>query len=475
MKKIGVIVGISFLAGALFFALTFGYLQKSESNNPVLSPSVARAETIKIDGLNFAPLVKRVRPAVVKVISESIVERGGSVFGDDFFDRFFSIPKRREKVSGVGSGFFISSDGYILTNYHVVKNALKISIFDIDGKEYKAKKIGVDPRTDLALLKIKAKNLPFIDLGDSNEVEVGDWVLAIGNPFYQDLSVTAGIISAKGRQLGAADIEDFLQTDAAINRGNSGGPLVNMEGLVIGINSAIIAPSGGNVGIGFAIPSNLAKKVVIDLKTKGRVVRGFLGVNIWTISEGDAKELDLKTGGVLIVKVEENSPAEKAGLKKHDVVVEVNGNKVKTAQELKVKIANLSPGDTVQLTIYRETKKKQINIKVGEAPDTVRFRSRKDERSMDLGMVLVKNTPSLARQYGLKTSKGLLVENVKRGGVSDENRIKEGDVILAVNRREVESVEAFRKIIAQKEPGSFIFFYINRFGDEFFIKFRLPG
>ena len=475
MKKIGLIVGISFLAGALFFALTFGYLQKSESNKTVLSPTVARAETIKVNGLNFAPLVKRVRPAVIKVISESIVERGGSRFGDDFFDRFFSVPKRREKVSGVGSGFFISSDGYILTNYHVVKNAVKISIFDINGKEYKSKKIGVDPRTDLALLKVEEKNLPYIELGDSNDVEVGEWVLAIGNPFYQDLSVTAGIISAKGRQLGAADIEDFLQTDAAINRGNSGGPLINMNGKVIGINSAIIAPTGGSVGIGFAIPSNLAKKVVEDLKTKGRVVRGFLGVNIQSISESDAKELDLEMGGVLIVKVEDNSPAQKAGLKRYDLVIEVNNVRIKTAEELKIKIANLSPGDEIMLNIYRGSKRQNVTLKVGEAPDTVKYRMEEDGSSKDLGMVLKKNTPSLAREFGLKTSKGLLVQSVERGGVARQNRIKEGDIILAVNRAEVESVEEFRRIISGKKAGSSVLLYINRYGDEFFIRFRLPG
>lgn len=474
MKKIGLIVGISFIAGAIFFALTFGYLQKSESDKPVLSPNIARAETIRVDGLNFAPLVKRVRPAVVKVISESIVDRGGSIFGDDFFDRFFSIPKRREKVSGVGSGFFISSDGFILTNHHVVKNAVKISIFDIENKEYKAKKIGVDPKTDLALLKIKGKNFPYIELGDSNGVEVGEWVLAIGNPFYQDLSVTAGIISAKGRQLGAADIEDFLQTDAAINRGNSGGPLINMEGMVIGINSAIIAPTGGNVGIGFAIPSNLAKKVVQDLKSKGRVVRGFLGVNIQTISEGDAKDLDLKTGGVLIVKVEEASPAQKAGLKKYDLIVAIDGENIKTADEVKLRIANLSPGDVTELTIYRGNEKKNLKVKVGEAPDTIKFRSEEDNRSMDLGMVMVENSTALAREYELKTSKGLLVREVNRNGVAYENGIRQGDVILAVNRTEVNTLEAFRNMISDKEPGSSVFFYINRFGQEFFIKFILP-
>jgi len=282
MKKIGFIAGISFLAGALFFAFTFGYLQKSETNNTILSPDVAKADSLKVTGLNFAPLVKKVRPAVVKVLSESISQQKGSLFGDDFWDQFFfNTPSRPERVTGVGSGFIISKDGYIITNNHVLKDAVKVKIITINQDEYTAKIVGTDPKTDLALLKIKADDLPYISLGDSNEVEVGEWVLAIGNPFYQDLSVTAGIISAKGRQLGAAEYEDFLQTDAAINRGNSGGPLINMEGKVIGINSVIIAPGGGNVGIGFAIPSNMAQKVVRDLKANGRVVRGWFGIGVW--------------------------------------------------------------------------------------------------------------------------------------------------------------------------------------------------
>jgi serine protease Do len=216
--------------------------------------------------------------------------------------------------------------------------------------------------------------------------------------------------------------------------------------------------------------------VVNDLKSKGRVVRGFLGVNIQTIREGEeAAELDLKAGGVLIVRVEEGSPAQKAGLKKYDLIVEVDGNRIKTAEELMLKIANLSPGDKVQMTIYRGSKEIKMNVTVGEAPDTVRFRSQEDESTMDLGMVVVKNNPALQKKYGLKTAKGLLVQEVKRGGVAEENRIKEGDVILAVNRQEVESVEDFSRIITKKEPGSSFFLYLNRYGDEFFIKFRLPG
>jgi serine protease Do len=218
----------------------------------------------------------------------------------------------------------------------------------------------------------------------------------------------------------------------------------------------------------------LARKVVQDLKLKGRVVRGFLGVNIQTVTESDAKDLDLKMGGVLIIKVEDNSPAQKAGLKKYDLIIAVNQENIKTADELKVKIANLSPGDTIGLTLFRGDQKKNINVKVGEAPESEKFRSEDDQRSMDLGMVLVENSPAVAREYELKTSKGLLVKNVERNGVAYENSVREGDVIIAVNRSEIDTVEEFRTIITQKEHGSSVFLYVNRFGEEFFLKFSLP-
>lgn len=472
MKKIGMIAGISFLAGALFFALSFGYLQKSKSNEPILSPLEVQAESIKITGLNFAPLVKKVKPAVIKVMSESIRERS---YGDSMLDRFFNIPKRRERVPGVGSGFLISSDGYIITNNHVVANAIIVRIKTIDEKEYKAKIIGTDPKTDLALLKIKAKNLSFVELGDSNKVEVGEWVLAIGNPLNQDLSVTAGIISAKGRQLGLARYEDFLQTDAAINMGNSGGPLINMEGKVIGINSAIIAPSGGNVGVGFAIPSSMARKVISDLKNKGRVVRGYLGIGIETISDKEAKDVDFPFGGIIISKVEEDSPAKETGLKKYDLIVKVNGKRVKKAEELSTRIAELSPGDKVELEIYRKGSKKIVYVTVGEAPETEVFKFRGDtEKSYDLGMVLINNSRSVAREYGLKTSRGIVVKRVERDSTAYKNKIREMDVILEADRHDIKNVEDFRDIISQKRPGSMVLLYVNRGGDEGFLRFWLP-
>ena len=503
MKKVGLAAGIGFLTGALFFALFFGYFHESggkeRKNEPgnekligveevpedggdlALEPPTARAETAAINGmeLNFAPLVKKVRPAVVKVMSESIRKREG--FGDDLLDRFLNEPRGRDKVPGVGSGFFISEDGYLITNNHVVKDAVKVTVRTIDKKEYTARTVGTDPRTDLALLKIDAANLPFIQLGDSNKVEVGEWVLAIGNPLDQDLTVTAGIISAKGRQLGMADYEDFLQTDAAINRGNSGGPLVNMEGKVIGINSVILAPSGGNIGIGFAIPSNMAEKVVRDLKSKGRVVRGYLGVSVQFLDKKDVEDFaNLAIAGALVVKVEKDSPADIAGLKKFDLIVAVDGKKIKTNNDLAIKIAEASPGDTVKLTIYRKgdsdkEQKIEIKVEVSEAPDTMKYRSPGEEgRSFDLGMVLVENSPALVKEYKLKTSKGILVTRVDRGSAAAENGILPLDVILEVNGKAVGSVGQFRKIISGKRPGALLLLYINRAGEEGAVKFRLP-
>ncbi|MCX6582660.1 MAG: Do family serine endopeptidase [Candidatus Aminicenantes bacterium] len=475
MKKIGLIAGVSFLAGAIFFALSFGFLQKSTGQKPILDTPVVQAEAAPVTGLetiNFAPVVKKVKPAVVKVTSESMRENR---FGDGFFDQFFNIPQRKERVPGIGSGFLISSDGYIITNNHVVANAIKVSITTLDDKEYKAKIIGTDPKTDLALLKIKADNLPYIELGDSNKIEVGEWVLAIGNPLGQDLTVTAGIISAKGRQLGLADYEDFLQTDAAINMGNSGGPLINMDGKVVGINSAILAPAGGNVGIGFAIPSSLARKVIDDLKNKGRVVRGYLGISINAISQKEAEDLDFPTGGVLVSKIEKGSASEKAGLQKWDMIVGVNGEPVKKADELSTRIAELNPGDKVVLDIYRKTAKMTITVIAGEAPESEVFKTRGEEdKTVDLGMILIDNSPSVAREYGLKTSQGIVVKQVERGSLAQQNGIRPQDVILEVNRRELRNVADFRNIIAGKKPGSMLMLYVNRDGDEGFVRFVLP-
>jgi serine protease Do len=476
----------SFLAMVILVVMMFVYCQSGSEADKVVTPPAAKTETTvnptvpaPAIGADFVPLVEKVKPAVVKVRSEAIVERQFS-FGDDFFDRFFNIPQRREKehVSGLGSGFFISADGFILTNNHVVKDAIKITVTDINNNEYKAKKIGTDPKTDLALIKVDGDNHPFLQLGDSDSVRVGEWVLAIGNPLGQDLSVTSGIVSAKGRELEGleVDYQSFIQTDAAINQGNSGGPLVRTDGTAIGINSVILSTSGGNIGIGFAIPSNMAKKVITDLKKGGRVVRGYLGVQITQISDEEAKQLDLPKGGILIGKVDADTPAQKAGLKKYDLIVEVNGNPIKSVTELRTMIASFNPGDKLQLTIYREKTKKDVEVTIEEAPETASLKKKEgeEEQVIDLGMVLKDNSRALAERYNLSITGGIVVMEVEPGGVASQNGLQPGDVITTVNRTQIENVEQFIKIMSGKS-GSTVFITIIRQGLEYLARFKVPG
>jgi len=476
-----------FLTAVILVVIAFVYCQSGNDAEKAVTPAAAaKAETPgnptaqpPAIGIDFVSLVEKVRPAVVKVRSEAIVERQ-SPFGDDFFDRFFNVPQRREKehVSGLGSGFFISADGYILTNNHVVKDAIKITVTDIDNNEYKAKKIGTDPKTDLALIKVDGDNHPFLLLGDSDSVRVGEWVLAIGNPLGQDLSVTSGIVSAKGRELEGleVDYQSFIQTDAAINQGNSGGPLVRMDGTAIGINSVILSTSGGNIGIGFAIPSNMAKKVIPDLKKGGHVVRGYLGVQITQISDEEAKQLDLPQGGILIGKVDADTPAQKAGLKKYDLIVEVNGKTIKSVTELRTMIASFNPGDKVQLTIYREKTRKDVQITIEEAPETASIKKGEgeEEQVIDLGMVLKDNSRALAERYNLSITEGIVVMEVQPGGAASQNGLQPGDIITAVNRLQVESVEQFKKIMSGKSDST-VFITVIRQGQEYLARFKVPG
>ncbi|MGB9893185.1 MAG: S1C family serine protease, partial [Candidatus Saccharicenans sp.] len=374
MKKYLWIGGISFLAGLLLA----GYVLLSPDNktpisnfqkpSPSISNHLLAAESSPPNpetaiSQDFVKIVEKVGPAVVRIVAERVEQAPSLGFDEgwpfeDFWDRFFgNQPRPKEKQreyrsQAQGSGFFISSDGFILTNNHIVENSVKVTVSTMSGKEYEAKLIGRDAATDLALLKVEGKDFPYAVFGDSSAIKVGEWVLAIGNPFGMEHTVTAGIISAKGRQLGLGGntptYEDFIQTDAAINRGNSGGPLINLKGEVIGINSNILTPTGGNIGIGFAIPSDLAKKVVTQLKEKGRVVRGRLGIRGTDITEAMKKQFNLSsTKGVIVSQVEADSPAEKAGLKKYDVIVEINGQPVENWKDLRFKVADFQPGNVV--------------------------------------------------------------------------------------------------------------------------------
>ncbi len=499
MRKYLLIGGFGFVLGLL--AAGFFLLQPPEKQASLATlPDSSTKQMSSINSLYAAPpaevftpgdfsrIIEKVGPSVVKIDCER-VERvrdiGQEWPFDEFWDRFFGLPRQqpREFRSTVqGTGFFISSDGYILTNNHLVEKAAKITVFTIQGDELPAKPIGFDPRTDLALIKVEGKEFPYAELGDSSQIKVGEWVLAIGNPWGLEHTVTAGIISAKGRQLGAAQsvpvYQDFIQTDAAINRGNSGGPLVNMRGEVIGITSNIFSPTGGNIGIGFAIPSNLAKKVATQLKEKGRVVRGYLGIVPRAINEETRQLLKLKSKeGAIVESVEPESPAGKAGLKQYDVIIEVNGQKVKDDMDLRFKIAEIQPGSKATLKIIRDGKEQTLTATIEELKDeeTTEEEGKGEE---DLGLTVTTLTPRLARQYGYRTQEGVLVTQVDRFSEAERKGIQEGDIILEINRTKVTSVREFQSVLRRLKSGDPIVLLLRRERDglsrDFMVTLRMP-
>jgi Do/DeqQ family serine protease len=369
-------------------------------------------------------------------------------------------PQRPQLERGLGSGVIVSADGTILTNNHVVEGAEKITVLLADNKTFEARLIGSDKPSDLAVLKIEAQNMPFLTLGNSDTVRVGDIVLAIGNPLGIGQTVTAGIISAKGRRTGLSygntndTFEDFLQTDAPINRGNSGGALVNLNGELIGINSQILAggPSGGNIGIGFSIPSNMAKTVMEQLLKDGRVRRGMLGVNIQNITTDTAQALELpNTSGVIVSNVRSGSSGDKAGLKRRDIISAVNGEKIDDSNVLRNKIASTLPGTEVKLTIIRDGNTQELTAVLDEynvdGSSTAVPQNREGEepqaqpQSGKLGLSLQPVSPQVAKQLGLEGSDGLVVTDVDQAGPAAEAGIARGDVVLEINRTAVKSVE----------------------------------
>jgi serine protease Do len=442
--------------------------------------------------LDFASVAREIGPAVVKIEAEKVGTMRGRSFGndpfEDFWDRFFGTPRGREqeyRSTSQGTGFFISSDGYIMTNNHIVEKAVKVKVFTLQGDEYKAEIVGTDSKTDLALLKVDCENQAFAKLGNSKDLMIGEWVLAIGNPLGFEHTVTAGIVSAKGRQLDMPDqpYQDFIQTDAAINRGNSGGPLVNLRGEVIGINSIISTPTGGNIGIGFAIPSHIARKVITHLKDHGRVIRGYLGVRgIYSITEDIKKQLDLKSkSGALINEVEKGTPAAKAGMKRYDVIIAIDGEPVKNPHDLLFKIADIKPGTKVVLTIVRDGKEKDLDVKIAELEPEDEEEESRSSSGNELGFTVRKMTESLANRYGYEIDRGLIITEISRFGEAERKGLEVGDIILEANRKEMNNPSDLRKIIKNTEPGEGIFLLIrredrrgNREPQEFFVTIRKP-
>ena len=363
-------------------------------------------------------------------------------FGDDFFNRFFGdIPQRDFKQRSLGSGFIISNDGYIFTNNHVVENTDKILVKISDGKEYEAKIIGTDSKTDIALIKIKPDNsLPIVEIGDSDALRVGEWVIAIGNPFGLEQTVTAGIVSAKGRVIGAGAYDNFIQTDASINPGNSGGPLFNMQGKVIGINTAIVAQGQG---IGFAIPINMAKNILDDLKTKGKVTRGWLGISIQDISEDIAKSMNYKNkNGVLVTDVFKDDPADKAGIKVGDIITEINGKAIKDTHELLLTTASLRVGEKATIKALRDGKEISFQIIVAERKDKPEIALAKKSGGY-FGINVQEITKDLAKQLGISHDAGLIVTDVEEGSPADNVGIQPHDIIVQVNKVKITSLKQY--------------------------------
>src|SRR5881296_249396 len=421
----------------------------------------------------FAPIVEKVAPSVVTVFTTQTVARGltSFPFGDDTLRQFFGgqSPQRQGKqtLQGLGSGVIVSPDGYILTANHVVSGAEEIMVgLGIDLRKYKARKIGTDPGTDVALLKIDEKNLPAITFADSEKARAGDIVLAIGNPFGLRQTVTMGIISAVGRGgMGIVDYENFIQTDAAINMGNSGGALVDVEGRLLGINTAIFSRSGGNQGIGFAIPANLAREVMQSLRDKGRVVRGYIGALVQTLTPELAEAMKLKgqPTGALVGEVTPKSPSEKAGMKTGDVITSVNGKKISDSRELRLMIGSMPPGTKVEIEVNREGQSKIINVELAEMPagaaeqdtEASTEESAQPEKTTVFGGVAVADiTDDLRSALNLpKDVQGAVIAEIDADSPAAKAGLREGDVIQEVNKQPVRNAKDLVAISKKLKPN----------------------
>jgi len=447
----------------------------------------ARSYDTQMVPANFSKIAKIARQGVVNIRTEKTVKGGGRVFQyffgpkgeqrnpfgndqfDNFFDRFFGEedePGRDYKQKSLGSGFIIDTEGYIVTNNHVIEGADDIKVKLSNGDEYDATVVGRDPKTDLALIKIpKSKDLSPIPWGNSKDMQVGDWVVAIGSPFGLEQTVTAGIVSAKGRTIGSGPYDDFIQTDASINQGNSGGPLLNLKGEVIGINTAIIA---GGQGIGFAIPTNMARGIIDQLKDDGKVTRGWLGVGIQNLTKEMAEYYNLDNQeGVLVSQVYEGDPADKAGMEPQDIIIGVNGKKIADTRQLSRMIADTSVGQGISVEILRNGRKKTLQVIIARRDDSRLgdLSTSPSHRNNSLGMHVEDLNEHLATKFQLKQSeKGAIVVNVDNGSKAESAGIQPGDIIIEINRKPVATKDDYHRIVNNAESDDFKFFIKRRTG-----------
>lgn len=433
------------------------------------TPDKESTEILTKFGEAMSKVAERVKPAVVNISTSRTVKTQRHPFFDDpLFRRFFGNPQspQKRKVTNLGSGVIATSDGYILTNNHVIEGAEDIIVRLADGKEYKGRPVGMDSRTDIAIIKINETNLPTVPWGDSDKLRVGEVVLAIGNPYGLNQTITMGIISALGRSgIGITDYEDFIQTDAAINPGNSGGALVNIRGELIGINTAIFSTSGGYQGIGFAIPSGMVKNVMDSIINQGRVVRGWLGVQIQPLTPELAKQFDLKDeSGVLLVDVVEGGPAEKGGLKRYDVIVEYDGKKTDNPFHFKNIVASTKPGKTVEIKIIRNGNLLTAKVTIAELPIEPQIVSPAQFENSLRGVSVQEVTDEILQKLGItRKIKGVLVNNIEEDSPALGILAKE-DIIMEVNRKAVTNTKEYNDTVSKIEKGKDILLGIMRGG-----------
>jgi serine protease Do len=433
----------------------------------------------------FESIAKQVEPAVVNISTEQIIHQAASQIPDPFrdffgdnspFGSFFNQAPRDLKQRSLGSGFIVDSRGYILTNNHVVKDATKIKVKLQDGRNLDATVVGTDPQTDLAVLRIKASNLPILRMAGSGQAKVGEWVLAFGSPFGLQETMTAGIISAKGRVIGAGPYDDFLQTDAAINPGNSGGPLVDLTGEVVGINTMILSESGGFQGIGLAIPAGLAENIYQQLVSNGKVTRGWLGVHIQEMTPELAKSFNLQGAkGVLVAQVDADGPAAKAGLQSGDVILAYDGKEVHNARDLSLAVAETKVGVPAELKVLRNGNEMTFHVSIGERPDDIAQKT--DESQEDqhgrLGITVENITPDVAREMNLTSNRGALVTDVRPGSPADDGGVRQGDVIREINHSPVRNASDLQSVARDLRKGQTVLLQVDRQGQTMYLAFEL--